>query len=76
MHAKSLQLCLTACGQMDCNLLDSSVQGILQARILDWAALPSPGDLLDPGIEPRSPALQSNVYVCDGLGLRDLTCIF
>ena len=27
-------------------------------RILEWVALPSPGDLPDPGTEPRSPALQ------------------
>ena len=33
--------------------------GILQARILEWLAI-SPGDLPDPGIEPRSPALQAN----------------
>ena len=32
--------------------------GILQARNLDWVAMPSPGDLPDPGIEPGSPTLQ------------------
>ena len=31
--------------------------GILQARILEWVAMPSSRDL-NPGIEPRSPALQ------------------
>ena len=45
---------------MDCNLPDSSVHGILQVRILEWVAFPSPGDLPDPGIEPRSPALQED----------------
>ena len=30
----------------------SSVHGILQARIPEWVAIPSPGDLPDPGIEP------------------------
>ena len=35
-----------------------SVHGILQARILEWVAIPSPGDLPEPGIEPRSPPLQ------------------
>ena len=29
-------------------------------RILEWVACPSPGDLPDPGIKPRSPALQAN----------------
>ena len=32
---------------------------ILQARILEWVAMP-PGDLPSPGIEPQSPALQAD----------------
>ena len=39
--------------------MDYVVHGILQARILEWVAFPSPGDLPNPGIEPRSPALQA-----------------
>ena len=39
MHAKSLQLCPTLCDPMDCSSLGSSVQGILQARILVWVAI-------------------------------------
>ena len=30
-------------------LRGSSVHGILQARILEWVAVPSPRDLLNPG---------------------------
>ena len=45
---------------MDCSPPDSSVHGILQATILKWVAIPSPGDLPNPGIEPRSPALQAD----------------
>ena len=41
MHAKSLQLCPTLCDPMDCSLPGSSVPGILQARILEWIAMPS-----------------------------------
>ena len=41
MRAKSLQSCPTLCHPMDCSLPGSSVHGILQARILDWVALPS-----------------------------------
>ena len=33
------QLCPTLCNPKDCNLPGSSVQGISQARILDWAAI-------------------------------------
>ena len=39
--------------------LDYTVQGILQARTLEWVAVPSPRDLPNPGIEPRSLALQA-----------------
>ena len=39
--AKSLQLCPTLCDLMDCISPDSSVHGILQARILEWVAMPS-----------------------------------
>ena len=40
----------TVCDPMDCCLPSSSVHGILQARILEWVAIPSSGDLLDPGL--------------------------
>ena len=49
-----VQSCPTLCNPMDCNLWGSSVHGILQARILEWVAIPSPGDLSDPGIKPQS----------------------
>ena len=41
MRAKSLQSCPTLCDPMDCSLPDSSVHGILQAKILEWVAMPS-----------------------------------
>ena len=34
------QSCLTLCYPMDYSLSGSSVYGILQARILEWAAIP------------------------------------
>ena len=40
-HAMSLQLCPTLCDPMDRSLPGSSVHGILQARILEWVAMPS-----------------------------------
>ena len=36
-----LQSCLTFCRPMDCSPPGSSVHGILQARILEWVAMPS-----------------------------------
>ena len=41
LHAKLLQLSLTLCDPKDCGPLGSSVHGILQARILEWVAMPS-----------------------------------
>ena len=40
--------------------VDSTVCGILQARILECVAVPSPGDLPNLRIELRSPALQAD----------------
>ena len=42
---------------MDCSLPGFSVRGILQARLLEQVALRV---LPNPGIEPRSPALQAD----------------
>ena len=36
------QSCLTLWDPMDCSPPGSSVHGILQARILEWVAFPSP----------------------------------
>ena len=35
-----IQTCPTLCDSMDCSLPGSSVHGILQARILEWGAIP------------------------------------
>ena len=60
------QACLTLCSPMDCSLPSSSVHGILQARILEWVAVPPPGDLPQPEIEPgslRSPTLAGRFFI-------------
>ena len=36
------QLCPTLCNPTNCSLQGSSVLGILQARALDWTAIPPP----------------------------------
>ena len=55
VKVKVAQLCLTLCDSTD-----YTVHGILQARILEWVVFPSSGDLLNPGIESRSSALQED----------------
>ena len=50
------QLCLILCDPMDCSLPGSSVPGILQARILEWVAVPfSRGSF-----QLRDPTLQAD----------------
>ena len=53
---------------MDCSPPDSSVHGILQARILVWVACPPPGDLAHPGIKLESPALPADSLSAELLG--------
>jgi len=63
MSVSVIESCLTLCDPMDCSPPDSSIHGILQARILEWVAIPSSGrswDLPNPGIEPGSSTLQAD----------------
>ena len=62
LRAQSLP---TPCDPMDHSPPGSSVHGVLQARILEWAAMPPPVDLPDPGIELTplmSPALAGRFF--------------
>ena len=56
----SAQSCPTLCDPMNCSPPGSSVHGILQARILEWIAIPFSRDLPDPGVELGAPALQED----------------
>ena len=60
--------CLTLCNLMDYSPPDSSVHGILQARILEWFPFPSPGDLPDRGIKTASPALAAGFFTTEPPG--------
>ena len=51
---------MALCDPRGCSPPGSSIHGILQIRILEWVAFPSPGDLPDIGIESQSPALQAD----------------
>ena len=41
MHAQLFWSCPTLCDPLDCSLQGSSVHGILQARTVEWVAMPS-----------------------------------
>ena len=59
------QLCLILCDPMAYSPPGSSAHGILQARILEWVAIPFPGDLPNPEIKPVSlmfPALAGGFF--------------
>ena len=59
---------LTLGNPMDCSPSGSSIHGVLQARILEWVAIPFSRDLPDPGIELRSPVLQADSLVSEPPG--------
>ena len=64
-ESEAAQSCQTLCDPVDCSLPGSSIHGIPQARFSRqeyWSGLPfpSPGDLPNPGIEPRSPTLEAD----------------
>ena len=56
---------------MDYSLPGAATHGILQARILQARGLPFPslGDLPDPGIKLRSPALQADSLLTEPANL-------
>ena len=54
------QSCLTLFHPMYCSPSDSSVHRILQARILEWLACLSPGNLPNQGIEHGYPVLHTD----------------
>ena len=56
------QSCRTLCDPMDCSPPGSPVLGFSRQEYWSGLLFPSPGDLPDPGIEPRSPALQADAF--------------
>ena len=69
-HASSVWVCqllsrVWLCDPMDCSWSGSSVHGILQARILEWVAIPFFRGSFNPGIKPmsQSPALAGSFFI-------------
>ena len=60
MNVKVTQSCPTLWKPMDWGLPGSSVHGILQARILEWVAIPFSRGSSRLEMEPRFPALQAD----------------
>ena len=53
-----MQLYPVLCDHMDCSPPGSPVRGLFRQEYWSGLLFPSPGDLPNPGIKPRSPALQ------------------
>ena len=70
MHAKLLQSCPTLCDSMDCSPPGSSVHEILQARILEWVAMPFSRGSSPPRDQTQSPALQADSLSSEQPGKR------
>ena len=68
------QSCPTLRNPMNCSPPGSSVHGILYARILEWVAMLTSGDLPNPGIEPVSPALRTDTLPSEPPGKPLVLC--
>ena len=58
-------VCVCARARTLCNPRDlpgSAFHGISQARILEWVAISTSGDLPDPGTEPMFPAVAGRFF--------------
>ena len=62
------QSCPTLCDPMYCSPSVSSVHWILQTRMPEWVAMPSPGNLPNSKTEPSSPALEADSLPSEPLG--------
>ena len=58
---------------MDCSPPGSFVHGILQARIMEWVAIPFSRGTSWPRIKPRSPAMQADFLPSEPPGKPELT---
>ena len=64
MQTKLLQLCPALCEPMDCSPSGSFVMEFSRQEYWSGEPFSFPGDLPDPRIEPRSPALQVDSLLC------------
>ena len=68
VKVKLLSCVPTLCDPMDCRLSGFSIHGIFWQEYWSGLPIPSPGYLPNPGIKPRSPALQADSLPTEPLG--------
>ena len=59
---------LTLCEPMDCGPLGSPSMGFSMQEYWSQFPFPSPGDLLNPGIKPTSPAMAGGFFTTEPPG--------
>ena len=67
-ESEGAQLCPTLCDPMDESLQAPQSVGFSRQEYWSGLPFPSPGDLPNPGIEPRSPALQEDCLSSESAG--------
>ena len=68
MEVLAPQLGPALCDPVDCSPPGSSVHEFSRQEYWNGLPFPSPGDVPDPGIEPRSPALQADALISEPPG--------
>ena len=66
------QSCLTLCDPMDYSPPAPPSNGFSRKEYWSGLPFPSPGDLPDPGIEPRSSALQADALLSEPLTTKNI----
>ena len=72
--AKSLQSCPTLCDRIDGSPPGFPSMGFSRQEYWSGLPFPSPGDLPNPGIEPRFPALQADSLPTELPGKPGIQC--
>ena len=75
MGAQSLESCPILCSLMDCSPPGSSVHGTLQARILEWVAMPFPRGSSQPWDQTQVSCFASRFFTSDPPGKPCFTII-
>ena len=68
------QSCMILCYPMDCSYQAPLSMGFFRREYWSGLPFPSPGDLPDPGIEPRSPTLRADALPSEPPGKPHVKC--
>ena len=75
-YGAASQPCLQLCNPTDCGHQAPLSMGFSRLEHCSGWSFPSPGDLPDLGIEPRSPTLQVDSLLSESLGKPGYVCMY